>query len=86
MVYCAADVYSKGLFDSFSSAAAEYGVEVVVSESTASLDVQDYTNQFTSMVTAGVDFVYAPFYYDVIGPLCGAPGPRSRLHRRYHGR
>lgn len=86
VVYCAADVYSKGLFDSFSSAAAEYGVEVVVSESTASLDVQDYTNQFTSMVTAGVDFVYAPFYYDVIGPLCGAPGPRSRLHRRYHGR
>ena len=68
VVYCAADVYSKGLFDSFSSAAAEYGVEVVVSESTASLDVQDYTNQFTSMVTAGVDFVYAPFYYDVIGP------------------
>ena len=68
VVYCAADVYSKGLFDSFSSACAEYGVEVVASESTASLDVQDYTNQFTSMVTAGVDFVYAPFYYDVIGP------------------
>ena len=68
VVYCAADVYSQGLFDSFSSAAAEYGLEVVVSESTASLDVQDYTNQFTSMVTAGVDFVYAPFYYDVIGP------------------
>ena len=68
VVYCAADVYSKGLFDAFSSAAAEYGLEVVVSESTASLDVQDYTNQFTSMVTAGVDFVYAPFYYDVIGP------------------
>lgn len=68
VVYCAADVYSKGLFDSFSGACAEYGVEVVASESTASLDVQDYTNQFTSMVTAGVDFVYAPFYYDVIGP------------------
>ena len=68
VVYCAADVYSKGLFDSFSSACAEYGVEVVASESTASLDVQDYTNQFASMVNAGVDFVYAPFYYDVIGP------------------
>ena len=68
VVYCAADVYSKGLFDSFSSACAEYGIEVAASESTASLDVQDYTNQFTSMVTAGVDFVYAPFYYDVIGP------------------
>ena len=68
VVYCAADVYSKGLYDSFSAACEKYGIEVAASESTASLDVQDYTNQFTAMVTAGVEFVYAPFYYDVIGP------------------
>ena len=68
VVYCAADVYSKGLYDSFSKACAGYGIEVTASESTASLDVQDYTNQFTAMVNAGVEFVYAPFYYDVIGP------------------
>ena len=68
VVYCAADVYSKGLYDSFSSACEKYGIEVVDSQSTASLDVQDYTNQFAAMVKAGVDFVYAPFYYDVIGP------------------
>lgn len=67
-VYCAADTYSKGLYDSFADACAEYGVEVVAVESTASLDVQDYTNQFSSMVNAGVEFVYAPYYYDVIGP------------------
>ena len=68
VVYCAADVYSKGLFDSFSKACEEYGIEVAASQSTASLDVQDYTNQFAAMVSAGVDFVYAPYYYDVIGP------------------
>lgn len=68
VVYCAADVYSKGLYDSFSAACAKYGIEVVDAQSTASLDVQDYTNQFAAMVKAGVDFVYAPFYYDVIGP------------------
>jgi branched-chain amino acid transport system substrate-binding protein len=68
VVYCAADTYSKGLFDSFSNACTKYGVSVVAEESTASLDVQDYTNQFTAMVNAGVDFVYAPYYYDVIGP------------------
>ena len=68
VVYCAADVYSKGLYDSFSAACAKYGTEVVDAQSTASLDVQDYTNQFAAMVKAGVDFVYAPFYYDVIGP------------------
>ncbi len=68
VVYCAADVYSKGLYDSFASACAKYGIEIVDAQSTASLDVQDYTNQFSAMVKAGVDFVYAPFYYDVIGP------------------
>jgi len=68
VVYCAADTYSKGLFDSFSSSCKTYGINVKAVESTASLDVQDYTNQFTAMVKAGVPFVYAPYYYDVIGP------------------
>ena len=68
IVYCAADVYSKGLYDSFSKACEEYGIEVAAAQSSASLDVQDYTNQFAAMVNAGVEFVYAPYYYDVIGP------------------
>ena len=68
VVYCAADTYSKGLYDSFSTACKKYGVEVSVTESTASMDVQDYTNQFAAMVKAGVELVYAPYYYDVIGP------------------
>ncbi len=68
VVYCAADTYSKGLFDSFSAACEKYGVTIAAQESSASLDVQDYTNQFTAMVDAGVKFVYAPYYYDVIGP------------------
>ena len=68
VVYCAADVYSKGLFDSFSKSCARYGIEVAAEQSTASLDVQDYTNQFNAMVNADVKFVYAPYYYDVVGP------------------
>ena len=68
VVYCAADTYSKGLYDSFAAAAATYGLNIKAVESTASLDVQDYTNQFGSMVSSGVEFVYAPYYYDVIGP------------------
>ena len=68
VVYCAADTYSKGLYDSFSAACTKYGVNVKAVQSTASLDVQDYTNQFTAMQKAGLKFVYAPYYYDVIGP------------------
>ncbi len=68
IVYCAGDVYSSGLKDSFSAACAEQGIEVVATESSAALTTTEYTNQFTAMVNAGVDFVYAPYYYDVIGP------------------
>jgi len=68
VVYCAADTYSKGLYDSFAAAAETYGLTIKAVESTASLDVQDYTNQFASMASSGVQFVYAPYYYDVIGP------------------
>ena len=68
VVYCAADTYSKGLYDSFAAAAATYGLNIKAVESTASLDVQDYTNQFSTMASSGVEFVYAPYYYDVIGP------------------
>jgi len=68
VVYCAADTYSKGLYDSFNAACQKYGVNVKAVESTASLDVQDYTNQFSAMAKSGVQFVYAPYYYDVIGP------------------
>ena len=68
VVYCAADTYSKGLYDSFAAAAATYGLNIKAVESTSSLDVQDYTNQFAAMASSGVQFVYAPYYYDVIGP------------------
>lgn len=68
VVYCAADTYSKGLYDSFKAAADNYGLTLKTVESTASLDVQDYTNQFASMANSGVQFVYAPYYYEVIGP------------------
>ena len=68
VVYCAADTYSKGLYDSFAAAAETYGLTIKAVESTASLDVQDYTNQFAAMAKSGVQFVYAPYYYSVIGP------------------
>ena len=42
VVSCAADTYSKGLYDSFSAACEKYGVEVAAVESTASMDVQDF--------------------------------------------
>ena len=31
------------------------------------MDAQDFTNQFNSMVSAGVELVYAIYYYDAVG-------------------
>jgi len=68
VVYCAADTYSKGLYDSFKAAADGYGIEIVATESTDSAEAVDFSNQFQSMVNAGVEVVFAPYYYSTIGP------------------
>ncbi len=68
VVYCAADTYSKGLYDAFASAAEGYGITIVATESTDAMDAVDFSNQFQSMVNAGVELVFAPYYYSTIGP------------------
>lgn len=68
-IMCSADTYSKGLVDSFTAACKERGIEVAAAESTATMDAQDFTNQFTAMVNADVELVYAIYYYDAVGPF-----------------
>ena len=68
VVYCAADTYSKGLYDSFSAACTANGVEIVVAESTDTMEANDFSNQFQSVIDSGVDFVFAPYYYGTVGP------------------
>ncbi len=66
-IMCSADNYSSGLVNSFTAACEARGIEVAADESTATMDAQDFTNQFTSMVNAGVELVYAIYYYDAVG-------------------
>ncbi len=68
-IACSADTYSQGLVDSFTAACEARGIEVVAAESTATMDAQDFTNQFTAMVNAGAELVYAVYYYDAVGPF-----------------
>ena len=68
-IMCSADTYSKGLVDSFTAACEKRGIEVVAAESTATMNAQDFTNQFTAMVNAGAELVYAIYYYDAVGPF-----------------
>lgn len=86
VVYCAADTYSKGLYDSFSAACEKYGVEIAAVESTASMDVQDYTNQFASMAKGRRGAGIRTLLLRCHRPVPGDPGPRRRLYRHHHGR
>jgi len=67
VVYCNTDSYSTGLYDAFSAAAKKYGLREKTVQATDSLFITDYTKQFKAMVESGVQFVYAPFYYDIAG-------------------
>ena len=67
VVYCSEDSYSVGLYGAFSEAAKKYGLQLKTVQATNSLSITDYTKQFKAMADADVAFVYAPFYYDVVG-------------------
>lgn len=45
VIYCAADTYSKGLYDSFCTACKAYGITVAAEASTDTMDAVDFTNQ-----------------------------------------
>ena len=66
-IECSADTYSSGLVKSFTAACEARGIKIVAAESTATMAAQDFTNQFTSMVNAGAELVYAIYYYDAVG-------------------
>lgn len=85
-IECSADTYSMGLVASFTSACEERGIEIVAAESTATMDAQDFTNQWAAMVSAGAELVYAIYYYDAVGPFLIPQARAARLHRRYNGR
>lgn len=68
-IECSADTYSRGLVDSFTKACKARGIEIVAAESTAAMDAQDFTNQWSAMVSSGAELVYAVYYYDVVGPF-----------------
>ena len=68
-IACSADTYSQGLVDAFKVACESRGIEVVATESTASMSAQDFTNQFATMASAGAELVYAIYYYDAVGPF-----------------
>ncbi|MEA5000032.1 MAG: ABC transporter substrate-binding protein [Candidatus Limiplasma sp.] len=68
ILYASGDTYSAGLYEAFKAAAATLGLEIVATESSSSTADTDYTTQLTNIVASGAELIFAPYYYDSIGP------------------
>ena len=66
IIYNNSDTYSTGIYQSFKTEAAEYGLEIV-SETTFTEDSQtDFSVQLNDAKNAGADLVFLPIYYTPI--------------------
>jgi len=68
ILYATGDAYSSGLRDAFKAAAAEYGIEIVEEQSTSDTSAVDFSSQMATIAASGADVLFAPYYYDSVGP------------------
>ncbi len=68
VLYASGDTYSAGLYESFKAASEMLGLELVATESTSGVHDTDFTTQLTNIVATGAELIFAPFYYDTVGP------------------
>jgi branched-chain amino acid transport system substrate-binding protein len=68
ILYANGDAYSSGLRDSFVEAAPEYGIEVVAEQSTSDTMAVDFSSQLATIAASGAEVLFAPYYYDTVGP------------------
>jgi branched-chain amino acid transport system substrate-binding protein len=68
ILYASGDTYSSGLYEAFKAAAATLGLEIVATESSSTTADIDYSTQLTNIVASGAELIFAPYYYDSIGP------------------
>lgn len=57
-----------GLHDSFVKAAEKYGIEIVCEQSSSDTGAVDFSSQLATIAASGADMLFAPYYYDAVGP------------------
>lgn len=68
VLYATGDPYSSGLRDAFVAAADKYGIEIVCEQSTSDTGAVDFSSQMATIAASGADCMFAPYYYDAVGP------------------
>jgi len=68
ILYATGDTYSSGLRDAFVAAAPDYGIEIVAEQSTSDTMAVDFSSQMATIAASGAQVLFAPYYYDTVGP------------------
>jgi branched-chain amino acid transport system substrate-binding protein len=68
ILYATGDTYSSGLRDAFVAAAPNYGIEIVAEQSTSDTMAVDFSSQMATIAASGAQVLFAPYYYDTVGP------------------
>ncbi len=68
ILYANGDAYSSGLRDAFVAAAPDYGIEIVAEQSTSDTQAVDFSSQLATITASGAEVLFAPYYYDTVGP------------------
>lgn len=68
VLYASGDAYSAGLYEAFKSGCEDYGLEIIAVESSSSTTDTDFSSQLTNLNASGAELIFAPYYYDGIGP------------------
>lgn len=63
VIYDSSDVYSSGIYESFSNGAAENGIEIVAAEAFTADNKTDFSVQLQKAKDAGAELVFLPIYY-----------------------
>ncbi|MDR1834332.1 MAG: ABC transporter substrate-binding protein [Fusobacteriaceae bacterium] len=63
VLYCSADEYSLGLYESFATACKSFGIEIVEKEISTTMTDVDYSAQLSKIKESGAEMIFLPYYY-----------------------
>jgi branched-chain amino acid transport system substrate-binding protein len=66
ILYCGADEYSLGLYESFKEASKEFGIEIVAAETSSTMDDVDFSAQLSKIAGSGAEMLLVPYYYGTV--------------------
>ncbi|MDR1835647.1 MAG: ABC transporter substrate-binding protein [Fusobacteriaceae bacterium] len=87
VLYCSADEYSLGLYESFNIACKEFGLQIVGKETSPTMNDVDFSPQLAKIRESGAEVLFVPYSYGTAalivvqareagftGPIIGADG------------